>query len=162
MTFIKVIGIGSPFGKDQLGLDTIEAIKNLTTNDNIEYITADRPGTQLLDLIKDANHVILIDAINESNRAGEIVQLSRSDLVNTGKPFSSHAIGVADTLSLGKILGLLPDSITLFGICIDPSNPDSIPKDTLVQFYRTITHFINTLLKTVTILNKNPPPRVQV
>ncbi len=162
MTHIKVIGIGSPFGKDQLGLDAIDAIKNLATNENVEYITTDRPGIQLLDLIKNTDCVILIDAVSESNRAGEIIQLSRSDLVDTGKPFSSHAIGVADALSLGKILGLLPDSMTLFGICIDPSTPEPIPNEILAQFYRTITRFINTLQNTATIPSNKPPPRVRV
>lgn len=151
MNYVKVIGIGSPFGKDQLGWNVIEALKNTSPYEDIEYIIADRPGIKLLDLIKGADYVILIDAVNEASRAGEIVQLTRTDLINTCGVFSSHAVGVSDTLALGTILGLTPDNITLFGICIDPNHPEPIPKTLLLRFHQTITGFINMLLDSNTI-----------
>ena len=137
MSLIKVIGIGSPFGGDKIGWLAIDKIvsamhKTGINQDAISFEKADRPGTLLLEMIKDIDTVILIDAIDNKQNAGQILQLDKLEIQAAGQNLSCHNIGVSETLQLGAVLGDIPDNILLFGICIDATSP-VLPDDRLIQ-----------------------------
>ena len=128
MKRISIIGIGSPFGQDQLGWHILDQLRHdLTEESNmheIRFIQSDRPGLRLLDLIKDTDTAILVDAIDNKNRTGQILKLDRADLLTTEHVLSSHALGVSEALSLGDALGDLPAKLVLFGVCVDGRDPE--------------------------------------
>jgi len=129
---IRIIGVGSPTGDDQVGWRVIDALRQgqksqgqksqlAARNDSyeIELVTLDRPGTQLIQYLQDTDMAILIDAIKCRNAPGtihrfdDISQLDPDDLV------SSHGLGVATALQLMRALNQLPPKLVLFGIEID-------------------------------------------
>ena len=146
MKRIKVIGIGSPFGQDQLGWQVIDQLRHNLADQihgrQIKFIQSDRPGLRLLDLVKDTDMAILIDAIDNKECAGEILKLDRTELLNTDQTLSSHAIGVSEALSLGAVLGELPEELVLFAMCVDGSDPQPTPHAQLTQMCQRISEYL--------------------
>ncbi|MGD8568607.1 MAG: hydrogenase maturation protease [Gammaproteobacteria bacterium] len=120
---VTVVGIGSPFGMDRLGWQVIDYLKRQhqmtsSVKANVNLVCCDRPGMALLDFIKDADLAILVDAVL-GGAAGTIHQLEVGQwdqLKQSDSPFSSHDVGVAETLTLGDKLNMLPERIVLYGI----------------------------------------------
>lgn len=144
---IKVIGIGSPFGQDQLGWQVIEQLQQSlaasSRRQQLRLLCSDRPGLRLLELIKDTTAVILIDAIDNKACCGQILQLDRSQLLHTEHPLSSHAVCVSEVLSLGQALGELPEEIVLFGMCVDIADAQPIARQHIHQLCNHIQHYID-------------------
>lgn len=120
MTAITVIGIGSPHGADQTGWEVIECLKQEHTlqtlfPERITLISCDRPGTILLDYLKDADLAVLVDAI-EGGTAGNRRRLTKDEILIAPSSISSHVVGVAEALALGDKLDILPEQIVLFGL----------------------------------------------
>ncbi len=108
---IKVIGIGSPFGGDQLGWKVIKRLQkkyseNIAKQKHLVFLSLDRPGPALLEHFKGAGRVILIDALTGSEQPGQVQRLTLED-IERFKPaaISSHGFGIGETLKLAKALG---------------------------------------------------------
>jgi hydrogenase maturation protease len=129
---IRVIGIGSPFGDDAVGL---EAARTLAKNPppDCEVIAADRPGASLIELLDGAGAAILIDAVRSGSPPGTLHELSFDDLDACAAPFlsrtthslcafvSSHDLGVAASVQLARKLGRAPSEGRVLGIEIAPA-----------------------------------------
>ncbi|MBA1444721.1 MAG: hypothetical protein M3H12_18085 [Chromatiales bacterium] len=72
---IRVIGIGSPLGADQLGWLALEALEEAAIPD-LELIRLDRPGSGLLRYFEDVERVLLIDAVVAGSEPGEVKLLN--------------------------------------------------------------------------------------
>lgn len=116
MSDIRILGIGSPFGDDQLGWHTIDALKTLTDKIDIILEKLDRPGTQLLEYMQGAEYVYLIDAIQSAQPPGTLHRIENQNIEKTQTPISSHNIGLAETITLGRTLHCLPPHLVLYGI----------------------------------------------
>jgi hydrogenase maturation protease len=127
---VRVIGVGSPFGADALGL---EAARRLAadTPPGAEVIAVDRPGERLLDLFAGAAAVILIDAARAAGSDGDpgtVHDLDLEAVADAGaRPFSSHGFGVAETIALARALGRLPPRGRVLAVEVDPSGTASDP-----------------------------------
>jgi len=111
----RVIGIGSPFGADQLAWLAIDHLagKGLT---ECELIKLDRPGSRLLQQLQGAHRVILLDAVALDEAPGSATHLSPESLEQVMCVTSSHGFGVAQALSLAAQLGELPSVLHLIGL----------------------------------------------
>jgi len=129
VTPVRIIGIGSPFGDDQLGWLVVDALQqncylDQTLRQPLTYIKADRPGANLLELMQQAGIVILIDAMQTGAEPGAVKRFESHEVENLVMPWSSHGIGIASTLALARALGELPSRLILYGIEIeDARNP---------------------------------------
>ena len=152
MSAIKVIGIGSPFGSDQVGWLVVESLEKeyslqTLTADSVQFLNCDRPGVSLLHYFEGADYVILIDAI-DGGRKGSFVKLNKAQLLNNSTFISSHNLGVAETLTLGSHMGSLPKKLDLFGMHIGGSgseyHPDSASLNAMnQQVIRQIQQFLS-------------------
>jgi hydrogenase maturation protease len=120
---IRVIGIGSPFGDDAVGL---EAARQLAADPppDAEVVAADRPGATLLELLDGADAVILIDAARSGAAPGTIHDLDLHALPS--RPIgliSSHELGVVETIQLAARLGCLPPRGRVLGIEVAGGHP---------------------------------------
>lgn len=119
MTRLAVIGIGSPFGGDRIAWDLIERLRRsrFASAGGVAFEASDRPGPALLERLRGAERVILIDAVAG---AGEPAAWYAEDaFVRLSAPLSGHAIGLAETLDLGRALGDLPQ-LELLGLRLQP------------------------------------------
>lgn len=122
MSLIRVIGIGSLFGDDQIGWEIVRLLKK---RERISKIPADiltvsccyHPG-ELLELMQGASYVFLIDAIKSFHLPiGQISRLEKEEIVTAmDGGLSTHELGVASILQLGETLDILPEKIVLYGI----------------------------------------------
>jgi hydrogenase maturation protease len=111
----RIIGIGSPFGADQLAWLAIDHLagKGLTA---CELIKLDRPGSRLVQQLQGARRVILLDAVALDEAPGSASHLSPDALQQVMCVTSSHGFGVAQALALASQLGELPTDLHLVGL----------------------------------------------
>lgn len=120
---VSIIGIGSPFGVDRLGWDAVYQLKEYLIKqaidcESISFVTLDRPGISLIDYMDGIDNVILIDALNAGGKPGRALRLKFDQIDPTQSLNSTHGFGVAETLSLARILNRLPDKLVLIGMVI--------------------------------------------
>jgi hydrogenase maturation protease len=113
----RIIGIGSPFGADQLGWRAIDLLQETGLSD-CELIKLDRPGSQLIHYLADAQNVVLIDAVAGDQPPGTVMRLQRDELSLAACQTSSHGFGVAEALQMAAQLDLLPKHLLLIGVQI--------------------------------------------
>jgi hydrogenase maturation protease len=72
----------------------------------------------LLELMKGASVVLLIDAARSGQAPGTIHRLDASagPIAPALFPRSTHAVGVAEALELARTLGVLPAKVMVYGI----------------------------------------------
>ena len=122
----KVIGIGSPFGDDQVGLLLIDELRQSEQlhsylNGELELLAVDRPGASLLSLFEGAERVIIIDAVVSGAGLGQLHRWSDSTALEASDSFlSSHGFGLTQALTLGRQLAMLPEQLLVLGVEIDP------------------------------------------
>ncbi|MFN3532902.1 MAG: hydrogenase maturation protease [Candidatus Brocadia sp.] len=115
---ILIIGIGNAYrGDDAVGLHVAQYLKK-QARDHVHVIEESGDGTALMYCWKNADTVILIDAVYSGARPGTI---HRFDAHTQPIPtnffhYSTHAFGVAEAIELARALNLLPSRLTVYGI----------------------------------------------
>ena len=149
MSMIKVFGIGSPFGEDQIGWRVAEVIQQrLLTRSSIHpYVQiecCDRPGTRLIELMQNAPIVFLIDAVVTGSKIGTIHRLQNDEIHEFKGLLSTHHFGVAQALQIGDALNMLPENVILYGIEIGD-----------IEFNTNISQSVSQAINQVAIQVKN-------
>lgn len=121
MIALRVLGIGSPFGDDQLGREVIKLLQQ--QKDLLPYIPqdleltyCDRPGIYLLELMRNAHCVFLIDAIQSGAATGTIHCFKNKEIEQIEPSLSTHSIGIAEAMLMGSALHALPQHVILYGL----------------------------------------------
>ncbi len=113
---IRIIGIGSPFGDDAAGLEVARILADAPPP-NCEVIVADRPAASLIELIQDADAVILLDAVRSGTPPGTLHELTFEEVGRCRAAFiSTHGLGVAAAIELARKLGRAPALGRILGI----------------------------------------------
>lgn len=126
---VKIIGVGSPFGDDQIGLEVIRdlqshpEVQKLIKKGVVALLELDRPSISLLEKMRGADFVIIIDAMKSGQPLGTIQKFENEEIDTAECLLSTHGFGVLHTLQLGRALNQLPKNITIYGIEIDTANP---------------------------------------
>jgi hydrogenase maturation protease len=125
---VLVLGIGSPFHEDQAGIRLVERLRKERFSSGgpgvtLVFQTLDRPGWGLLEILKDADRAIIVDAMRSGQKPGTLSRLGLRDLPPDERLLTSHDVDVQTALALGQVLGLLPGRLVIFGIEIGPVPP---------------------------------------
>ncbi len=124
MSRIRVIGVGSPWGDDQIGWLAAEALKEFYDPQLVEVLTVDRPGPMLIEHMAGAKSVLLLDAVQGSGSSGRIHCLGGAELMCLARPqLLSHGMGVAEAVALAAVLGMLPKQVCLIGVELEKTQP---------------------------------------
>ena len=121
MIALRVLGIGSPFGDDQLGREVIKLLQQQQKlhpyiPQDLELIYCDRPGIYLLELMRNARCVFLIDAIKSGADIGTIHYFKNKEIEQLERSLSTHSIGIAEAMLMGSALHALPQNVILYGL----------------------------------------------
>ncbi len=123
---IRIIGIGSPFGDDAVGLEVARILAEAPPA-NCEVIAADRPGATLLELLDGVDAAIVVDAVRSEAPPGFIHELGFDDLDRSAVRFvSSHDLDVVTAIQLARKLGRIPSRGRIIGIEIAPLRSDPL------------------------------------
>jgi hydrogenase maturation protease len=117
---VRIVGVGSPFGEDRVGWQAACYLEKQLEQRNPGTVQRcdllDRPGSVLLDYLKPGSGVVLLlDAIVARPGMAKVATYALDELAEE-QGVSSHGFGVAETLALGKTLGLLHPQIYVLGI----------------------------------------------
>lgn len=135
-----VIGVGSPFGEDNIAYRVIESLKqDRTVKIHLDYY--DRPYWHLLECMKPFDTVHLVDAIVSHQPPGTLHRYEDIHAFQVNQQsLSSHGWGLADTLLLGEALGQLPSKLIIHGIeiALNVSQGEIAHLDLVTQIKREI------------------------
>jgi hydrogenase maturation protease len=112
-----VIGLGSEWrGDDAAGLRVAQRLREPPAPARV----IEREG-EPMDLIEEwagADRALLVDAVSSGAEPGTIHRLDATERPLPVALFrgSTHALGVADAVELGRSLGRLPETLLVFGI----------------------------------------------
>ena len=115
---ILVIGVGnSSRGDDAVGLAVARQLRQACT-DGVRILEREGEATDLLETWKDAEVVILIDAVQSGAAPGTISRLDpyAEPIPHGVFSCSTHAFGVAEAIALAQALQRLPRHLVVYGI----------------------------------------------
>jgi hydrogenase maturation protease len=115
---IRIIGIGSPFGDDQVGWRVIERLDGRLPP-HVALSTLDRPGSALIRWLQDVDWLILVDALSCRGAPGQILRIDPAQIEAGVSALSSHGLDLAQTLDLAAALGCRPRRVDVYGIVIE-------------------------------------------
>lgn len=141
---LRVIGLGSPHGDDQIGWEVIRLLQQQTLPTSVELLQLDRPGPALISYLHDCDHAILIDACDAGWPVGEFRALDTKQLLECAElqGGSSHQLGVADSLQLAQITGTQLPELSIYTIQIAQCQPLAAISPQLQQPLMKITQEI--------------------
>lgn len=117
---ICVIGVGSPFGADAVGMDAVDQLRSRSAlcgcGRNLSFQQLDRPGPALLEELRDSDVAVIIDAMQAGLPPGTVRCIELGELLERPTKLSVHDFGVAQAVALGQALGDLPSILVLVGI----------------------------------------------
>ena len=113
-----IIGLGNPLmADDGLGLAALEQIRPLIFHPRLELVDGGTWGMNLLPIIEDHDHVLLLDAINTGAKPGTLVVLERDEIPRyLGTKVSPHQVDLRDVLALAEFRGKLPLHTVAIGL----------------------------------------------
>jgi hydrogenase maturation protease len=144
---VLVIALGNADrGDDAAGLLVVRRLRQL----GIDAREHTGDGLSLLESWSGAGHVILIDTVLTGAPAGPIARFDGRDarVVRDALRASTHAFGVAEALELGRVLGRLPESVTIYGIEGKQFDPGSRPSEEVLAAVETLAARISAELAT--------------
>jgi hydrogenase maturation protease len=144
---VLVIALGNADrGDDAAGLLVVRRLRQL----GIDAREHTGDGLSLLESWSGAGHVILIDTVLTGAPAGTIARFDGRDarVVRDALRASTHAFGVAEALELGRVLGRLPESVTIYGIEGKQFDPGSRPSEEVLAAVETLAARISAELAT--------------
>lgn len=114
---VLLAGLGNPWRRDDgVGPWVVRALATLRL-EGVACSARISDGLALIDVWRGRERVYLFDALRGAGPAGA---LRRFDAIEDALPadsrLSSHALALADAVSLGRTLGCLPRQLTLLGI----------------------------------------------
>ena len=120
----KVIGLGNRWrGDDAAGLEAARRVRDIP---GLEAEISELEGdpTSLIDAWEGSEHVVIIDAVCSGAEPGTIHKLDphATTLPRDLDRHSTHAVGLATAIEVGRALDRLPPRLTVFGIegqCFD-------------------------------------------
>jgi hydrogenase maturation protease len=116
---VSIIALGSDHGDDRLGFAALEALTRRDVPRGCELHACANPATELLALLADTEHAILVDAMVDGGSAGRVLRCAPGDIAARPSQASSHGVSVDSVLALASALGMLPAKLTMVGITID-------------------------------------------
>ncbi|ADG81147.1 hydrogenase maturation protease [Thermincola potens JR] len=124
MQKIVVLGVGNILLQDEgVGIHVIQALQKMSLPENVDVIEGGTAGLELLPLIEDYSHMIVVDAVNAGEKPGTLFRFKPDDV--TGFPgnieTSVHQLGLLEVLQMGKLIGKLPDTVI---IAVQPKSFD--------------------------------------
>jgi hydrogenase maturation protease len=113
-----IIGLGNEYRcDDAVGLVVARRLKEVAP-EHVRVLEESRGGAALMESWKDADAVILIDAVHSGAKPGILHRLEahRQPIPTGFFRCSTHAFSVAEAIELARALGQLPRCLIVYGI----------------------------------------------
>lgn len=121
-----VLGLGNLLNHDEgLGVHALNALqayfrrnpRKYVVEPTLEFLDGGVLGLNLLPLVEEASHLLVLDAVNANKSPGEVIELKRDEIpMYSGIKLSDHQITFQEVLGLASFRGNLPGQLHLIGI----------------------------------------------
>lgn len=114
-----VLGLGNTLNTDEgMGVHALKLLKaRLSPQPDLDFLDGGTLGLNLLPLVEEAGHLLVLDAINARKDPGTLIELARDDIpLYAGVKMSQHQLTFQEVLGLANVRGKLPPHLHLVGI----------------------------------------------
>lgn len=119
MQNISIIGLGNELRRDDgVGIWVARRVAAADWHGVTVVALNNGDSTAILAALQDAHVAYVIDAASAAAKPGTIVRFDpmRRPLTLYARTFSSHGLGLAEAIELGRALGMLPERLIVYGI----------------------------------------------
>ena len=115
---VTIVGVGNEFRGDDSVAILVSRILRDTLPDKVEVVELSGDQSNLLELMKDTDNLIIVDAVCSPAPAGTIFRINASEESFPSNFFtaSTHSIDLARSIELARALKQLPSSVLVYGI----------------------------------------------
>ena len=114
-----VLGLGNLLYHDEgFGIHALKALQDqLILSEKVELVDGGILGMNLLPLIEECSHLLVLDALDAGLPPGTLVELQGEQIpLFTGVRLSEHQVSFQDVLGIAHFLGAIPAHFSLLGI----------------------------------------------
>ena len=114
-----VLGLGNILNRDEgLGVHAVKVLETQIGGEaEVEFVDGGVLGMNLLMLVEECSHLLVLDAVDGRKAPGTLVELSREKIpLYAGVKLSEHQVTFQEVLGLANIRGKLPPHLHLIGI----------------------------------------------
>ncbi len=115
-----VLGLGNLLYSDEgMGVHAIRAMEDdlAPRYPQVEFIDGGTLGLDLLSLIEESSHVLVIDCVNARQPEGTVIELSKEQIpLYAGVKMSLHQTTFQEVLALAEMRQRLPENLHLIGV----------------------------------------------
>lgn len=124
MADVVVIGVGNRvMGDDAVGPIVIDRLTGRIP-ETVALIESVGDATHLLDTWRGAGLAVIVDAVVSGGVPGSVHRIDgKGGFPSSWRSASTHLVGVAEAIDLGKAIGVLPDDLVVYGIEIGKVEP---------------------------------------
>lgn len=117
---VLVLGIGNLLNTDEgVGIHAVRALqaRRAQARDGIHLVDGGTLGLNLLPLVEQATHLLLLDCVDAGKPGGTLVELTKEEIpLYTGLKMSQHQTTFQEVMGLAAVRGLLPEQLHLIGV----------------------------------------------
>ncbi|MEW6242509.1 MAG: HyaD/HybD family hydrogenase maturation endopeptidase [Chloroflexota bacterium] len=120
-----VMGLGNTLNRDEgLGVYAVRALQERLASragkggeGGTEFLDGGVLGLNLLPIVEEASHLLVLDAINARREPGAVIELKRDEIpLYSGIKLSDHQVTFQEVLGLAGFRGNLPRYLHMIGI----------------------------------------------
>jgi len=114
-----VLGLGNILNRDEgLGIQALRLLEPRSGDfPEFEFLDGGVLGLNLLMLVEECSHLLLLDSVDAKKPAGMVIELSKEKIpLYSGIKMSQHQVTFQEVLGLANIRGNLPENLYLIGI----------------------------------------------
>lgn len=114
-----VLGIGNILNTDEgIGVHAARALQSkYPDSSNFAVIDGGTLGLNLLPIVDDATHLLILDAVDAGKAPGTLVELAGKDIpLFGGAKLSEHQVTFQEVLGLAMLRETLPENLYLIGV----------------------------------------------
>lgn len=117
---VLVLGIGNLLNADEgVGVHAVRALQaeHGDRYPQVSFLDGGTLGLNLLPLVEDASHLLLLDCVSAGQPGGTIVELAKDEIpIYSGVKMSQHQTTFQEVLGLALLRGRLPEHLHLIGV----------------------------------------------
>jgi len=115
---LLVLGIGNLLNTDEgIGVHAVRQLQARYPSSPVPIADGGTLGLNLLPLVEDATHLLLLDAVDAGRAPGSLIELEKDEIpIFGGFKLSQHQLTFQEVLGLALIREKLPEHLHLIGI----------------------------------------------
>jgi hydrogenase maturation protease len=114
-----VLGLGNLLNRDEgLGVRALKFLDlRLGRQVDFELLDGGVLGMNLLMIVEECSHLLILDAVNVGQPAGTVIELSKEQIpFCAGIKLSQHQVSFQEVLAMARLRGHLPACLHLVGV----------------------------------------------